>query len=62
MLPKFHVSRLVKAMEKLNLIESATNCEMDPVLGTSLHFVRLSEIVGSIPWNPLVKIRAFRSD
>lgn len=25
---------------------------MDPALGTSLHFVRLSETVGSIPWNP----------
>ena len=59
MLLKFHVSRLVKAMEKSNLKESATNCEIDPVLGTSLHFVRLSElVVGSIPWNPLVKIRA----
>lgn len=45
MLPKFHVSRLVKAMEKLNLTKSTTNCEMDPVLGTSLHFVRLPEIV-----------------
>ena len=44
MLPKFHVSRLVKAMEKSNLKESATNCEIDPVLGTSLHFVRLSEL------------------
>lgn len=44
MLPKFHVSRLVKAMEKSNLKESAMNCEIDPILGTSLHFVRLSEL------------------
>lgn len=25
---------------------------MDPVLGPSLHFVRLSQVAGSIPWNP----------
>lgn len=25
---------------------------MDPALGTSLHFVRLSQVVGSIPGNP----------
>lgn len=56
--PKFSVSRLMKAMEKLNFIKSATNCEMGSVLGTSLHFVGLSEVVTSIPKNPLVNIRA----
>lgn len=25
---------------------------MDPELGPSLHFDRLSQVVGSIPWNP----------
>ena len=42
----------LKLWAKINLIESAISCKMDTVLGTSLHFVRLSEVVGSIPWNP----------
>lgn len=55
MLLEFHVPKLVKATEKLNIIERVTNCEVNPELGTSLYFTRLSEIVECVPWKPLIK-------